>query len=182
MPLAPPESALGVLSCTWLQAYRPLPNSRARTVLSAYCASVSGAQSQLFLKVISVGLHTIGTGDASAATSPAFIISLLGLAFAAPLQLILLNSTLASSPVGYAVPLYQALLIILTAAAGGIFFREFAHSSVGSSVAFAVGSLVSILGLALLSLKDPGPGGEKIVPGSSEDAPMLVRTLEGAGE
>jgi multidrug transporter EmrE-like cation transporter len=72
-------------------------------------------------------------------------------ALTAPLQLYLLNSTLASSPVSYAVPLYQALLIMLTAAAGGIFFREFAHISAQNGALFLLGVATAMGGLAMLS-------------------------------
>ncbi|KAL1496361.1 hypothetical protein AB1Y20_016317 [Prymnesium parvum] len=138
-----------------LAAYRLHPSSRIRTILSAYSAAVCGAESQLFLKVVSVGMREVFTGNAPAAAQPAFFISLIGLALTAPLQLYLLNATLSSSPVSYAVPLYQALLIMLTTAAGGIFFHEFAHIPVGNAVAFALGSAVAMAGLFVLSLKVP---------------------------
>ena len=96
-----------------LEPYRPSPTSPWTTLFSAFCSAVCGAQSQLFLKVISVGLRFFTTGgDPDAAVTPAFILSLLGLAVTAPLQLYLLNSTLASSPIGYAVPLCTSTLRI----------------------------------------------------------------------
>ena len=39
-------------------------------------------------------------------------------------QLTFLNQTLANSPVSYGVPMYQALLTVLTILTGGIFFSE----------------------------------------------------------
>ena len=96
-----------------LEPYRPSPTSPWTTLFSAFCSAVCGAQSQLFLKVISVGLRFFTTGgDPNAAVTPAFILSLIGLAVTAPLQLYLLNSTLASSPIGYAVPLCTSTLRI----------------------------------------------------------------------
>ena len=148
--------ALYLMLLFWsrLESCRPSPASRFRTVLSAYCAAVCGAESQLFLKVVSVGLREVTTGgDSSAARQPAFILSLIGLALTAPLQLYLLNSTLASSPVSYAVPLYQALLIMLTAGAGGIFFKEFSDITIANGVLFTLGATVAMAGLAVLSLK-----------------------------
>ena len=173
-----------------LEPYRPSPTSPWTTLFSAFCSAVCGAQSQLFLKVISVGLRFFTTGgDPDAAVTPAFILSLLGLAVTAPLQLYLLNSTLASSPIGYAVPLCtstplnapltaslhatecatdrtdQSLLIMLTVAAGGIFFKEFADISIARGVLFCVGGLIALGGLMILSLKaqSPAPTEEKVL-------------------
>ena len=91
------------------------------TALSAYSAAVCGALCQLFVKVVAVTLHTTG-GDFTGPDSPwrslppyfAFV----GLAVCAPLQLYLLDTALTGSAVSYAVPVYQALLIFLTTAAG----------------------------------------------------------------
>lgn len=148
---------LAVLFWSPLRRYKPSPNSQLRTGLSAYSAAVCGAESQLFLKVVSVGMRELAVGDPDAVTEPAFCISVIGLGLTAPLQLFLLNATLASSPVSYAVPVYQALLIILTTAAGGVFFREFAHFPFSSAVVFLTGLFVAIVGLGLLSAKSiPG--------------------------
>ena len=116
--------------------YRPDSKSWMTTVGSAYTASVCGALSQLFMKVVSIALHEAAAGGGTGQYAgyglllhPAVAISLVGLVLAAPLQLFLINNTLASSPVSYAVPVYQALLTLLTTAAGGIFFREFAKTT-----------------------------------------------------
>lgn len=71
---------LALLSWPPLRHWRPPTDTCASTVLSAYCASVCGAESQLFLKVVSVGLHEAGgLGDPGAVAQPAFLLSLLGL-------------------------------------------------------------------------------------------------------
>ena len=114
---------------------------------TAHCSS-------LLQQVVSVGLHEAAAEGAGAVNHAAFYLSLIGLGVAAPLQLYLLNATLASSTVSYAVPLYQALLIVMTTAAGGIFFGEFARISANNGAAFAVGSLVAMIGLGVLSSKD----------------------------
>ena len=68
----------------------------------------------------------------------------------APLQLYLLNATLASSPVSYAVPVYQALLVLLTTAAGGLFFGEFERTTLAGDCAYAGGGVLAIAGLSVL--------------------------------
>ena len=67
-------------------------------------------------------------GYGPVASQPAVYVAIFGLGLTAPMQLYLLNTTLASSPISYAVPVYQALLVMLTTAAGGLFFQEFKHT------------------------------------------------------
>ena len=44
----------------------------------------------------------------------------------------------------------MSLLVMLTTAAGGIFFKEFAATTFGSNVAYGCGGLLAISGLAIL--------------------------------
>lgn len=145
---------LAVLHASALRQYRPSPTSHATTIFSAYSSAVCGALSQLFMKVVSLALHeTATTGPAALIASgglPAVIVALAGLLSTAPLQLYLLNGTLASSPVSYAVPVYQALLVLLTTAAGGLFFGEFQRTTLGSDCAYAGGGVLAIAGLVVL--------------------------------
>ena len=99
------------------------------TALSAYSAAVCGALSQLFVKVgVAVTANAAG-GDFTGAGSPwrqlPPYLALVGLVVTAPLQLYLLDTALTGSAVSYAVPVYQALLILLTTVLGGVFFGEF---------------------------------------------------------
>jgi len=133
-----------------LQRWRPLPTSLWTTALSAYTAAACGALSQLFVKVVSIALHEASVVGAHALAHPAIPVSLIGLLTTAPLQLYLLNSALNSSPVSYAVPFYQALLVLFTTAAGGIFFLEFATTTTSDNLAYFGGAALTIGGLTVL--------------------------------
>jgi len=102
------------------------------------------------MKVLSLALHQAAQAGVAAVQHPVVAMSFVGLITAAPLQLYLLNSTLASSPMSYAVPVYQALLTLLTTAAGGVFFREFARTSTTANLAYSIGALTSLAGLGVL--------------------------------
>jgi hypothetical protein len=143
---------LWVLHASSAAPYRPAQSSWMRTGFSAYAASVCGSLSFVFIKVISIALHEAASGKRQlvALLHPAVVVSLIGLVVCAPLQLHLLDTTLAASPVAYAVPVYQALLTLLSTGAGGIFFDEFRHTSGLSNLAYLVGALTSLGGLALL--------------------------------
>ena len=142
---------LAVLHVKSLSRWKPSPTSKLTTVYSAYTASVCGALSQLFMKVVSLAIHdATSVGAGAVLKEPAVFVALAGLVTCAPLQLYLLNSTLASSPVSYAVPVYQALLVMLTTAAGGIFFLEFEKTSVTGDLAYGFGGAAAIVGLMVL--------------------------------
>ena len=142
---------LAVLHVKSLSRWKPSPTSKLTTVYSAYTASVCGALSQLFMKVVSLAIHdATSVGAGAVLKEPAVFVALAGLVTCAPLQLYLLNSTLASSPVSYAVPVYQALLVMLTTAAGGIFFLEFEKTSVSGDLAYGFGGAAAIVGLMIL--------------------------------
>ena len=158
------------------------PLSPTLTALNGLAAAACGALSQTFLKIISEAIASTPPpkGSPSPWASPVSWCSLLGLAISAPLQLYLLNSTLASSPVAFAVPLYQSLLVITTLIAGGTFFREFEHISVASAAYFSLGVLAAMLGLAILSRKPaeehptvPGVQAEGVVPIAVGPSPVV---------
>lgn len=134
----------------WLSEYAVL-----KTFCNAFTAAGSGALSQMCLKIVATAIRETVSGK-PALTSLAFWASLFGLVAFAPLQLVLLNSTLASSPVSYAVPVYQTLLIVLTILAGGTFFLEFGSMDAVHGVFFGLGVALSVLGLCILSLRKKG--------------------------
>ena len=124
------------------------------TALSAYSAAVCGALSQLFVKVVAVTANAAG-GDFTGAGSPwrqlPPYLALVGLVVTAPLQLYLLDTALTGSAVSYAVPVYQALLILLTTVLGGVFFGEFDTMSPTGLLIFGAGVATAATGLAVLS-------------------------------
>ena len=80
---------------------------------NAFTAAGCGALSQVFLKVVATACREAVEGKPAILTT-ALGVSLVGLVVFAPLQLVLLNTTLANSPAVYAVPLYQTILIVFT--------------------------------------------------------------------
>lgn len=149
------------------------------TALSAYSAAVCGALCQLFVKVVAVTLHEAG-GDFAGPHSPwrhfPPYLALLGLLFTAPLQLYLLDTALTGSAVSYAVPVYQALLILLTTAAGGVFFGEFETMTRQQLLAFCAGVATAALGLAVLSASG-GQAADEIAPQEPESPVKLARKM-----
>jgi len=164
-------------------SYRPGPTSWVRTVSSAYVASACGALSQLFMKVLSMALHDAGAAANNGARwaillHPVVGVSLVGVLLAAPFQLFLINNVLASSPVSYAVPVYQALLTLLTSAAGGLFFSEFAKRTLGANALYAGGALTSLAGLVVLGqYTDPTPSGQIAQAKDAEGGQRLRQPL-----
>ena len=145
------------------------------TALSAYAAAVCGALSQTFLKSVSVALSYSLALRAEAAggggdggddgrawlepwLEPPMWMALIGLAVCAPLQLYLIDVTLASGAVTYAVPLYQALLVLLEIVAAAVFFRELETMSLSRLLGFAAGVILATAGLVVLSYANPAPG------------------------
>lgn len=100
---------------------------------------------------------------------PPVWLALAGLVVTAPLQLFLLDRLLAGSSVTAAVPVYQSLLILLTSAAGGIFFREFSTMESGSTVLYACGMVMAISGIAILSRSNAASGRDERIPSSDEE-------------
>ena len=127
------------------------PRVRAsRVLLFAYTAGLAGALSMLLLKVIGTGLLTAFEHH-SAVLEWGWVLSLVGLACCASVQLGFLHRTLANSPVSYGVPTYQALLTVLTVLVGGIFFSEFDIMPPFDQLVFTVGVGVTLFGVALHS-------------------------------
>jgi len=149
------------------------------TALSAYSAAVCGALCQLFVKVVAVTLHEAG-GDFAGPHSPwrhfPPYLALLGLLFTAPLQLYLLDTALTGSSVSYAVPVYQALLILLTTAAGGVFFGEFETMTRPQLLSFCAGVATAALGLAVLSASG-GQAADEVAPVEPESPVKLARKM-----
>mmetsp|Transcript_992 Transcript_992/g.2673 ORF Transcript_992/g.2673 Transcript_992/m.2673 type:complete len:392 (+) Transcript_992:2-1177(+) len=132
-------------------------HARAVVPLLAYAAASCGALSLCFLKVLSMALAGTVTGESPGELFSAHCaFSLLAILIMAPLQLALLNSCLVRSPVSYAVPLYESLLIILTVTAGGTFYQEFEHYKGHYFFGFIAGVVLTIAGLVLLASSDDG--------------------------
>jgi len=173
------SSILGVVVSVIYWAFQDLwkldhlRQSKAVVFLLAFGAASSGALSQLCLKEVSSALHSALQGQTF--LQPHVLAVILGLLAFAPLQLVLLNSTLINSPVVFAVPLYESLLIIWTITAGGTFFGEFNQMPPEHLIIFCTGVLASILGLCILSANTHSC--------SQEEQKMLIqKERAGAGQ
>ena len=149
------------------------------TVFSAYAASTCGALSKIFLKVVAAAARQFFS-DSSPSNRPGpfgewriYVAGAL-LGACAILQIYLLNATLASSPVGIAVPMYQSMSIVLTILAGGAFFHEFAEVSPLSLFVFILGVACATAGLALLSRATTQDAGESPMPTPKPSTASLV--------
>ena len=151
-------------------------HSTLSTLLSAYSSAASGALSQLFLKVVAVALRQLLDGSAFTSPSsanpwlhPPVYVALAGLLAFAPLQLVLLDKLLGAASVTFAVPLYQSALIILTTAAGGLFFLEFSAMRLRAALLFSGGVFACMVGVCILSrassIREEGGG----LSGGAED-------------
>jgi hypothetical protein len=149
---------LALMHCAALRHLQPAVGSPWATLFAACTAAAMGALSQLCIKVVSVALQGVPLHGLQALAHAAVVVSIVGLALSAPLQLYLLNSALTSSPVTSAVPMYQALLVLFTTTAGGIFFGEFAETSAASMLADAAGAAITMAGLAWLGAAASGDG------------------------
>ena len=124
------------------------------TPFSAYAAASCGGITQICLKMVATAARVaVEIGSCDPFFSPVVLGAIGGLLVCAPTQLYLLNSTLGSSPVKYAVPTYQALLVLLSTAAGGTFFLEFRSASPVDLVGFSMGMLVAMSGILALALQ-----------------------------
>jgi magnesium transporter len=151
-------TCLSVITCWtvfWLapvfRKQRPSVDSLITSFFSGYSAAACGAFSQLFLKIIMVAVRTLINGESYPLGMPITWASAVGLALCAPLQLYLLNMTLASGAVTFTVPLYTSLIMILTIAAGGLLFEEFVDIDKGFIIAFCTAVLSVMVGLFILS-------------------------------
>lgn len=137
------------------ERWRPRDDSIAASVGSSFTAALTSGFSIIFLKVVALGVAEWISGGAPPADTVVY--ACLGcLCCSAPLQLYLLNLTLASGRATFTIPIYLSLTMILTSASGGILFGEFAavaHREPAPLwlLVYAVAVLIVIGGLVVLS-------------------------------
>jgi drug/metabolite transporter (DMT)-like permease len=122
-----------------------------KVVGAGYTASVCGTYSQLFMKVVSIAAARATHVGPAAFAHPAVFVAITWLLVTTPMQFVLLNVALACAPISFAVPIYQALLVMLTTTAGGLFFHEFARTSAASNMGYALGFTTTLLGVVAMS-------------------------------
>jgi len=105
-------------------------------------------------------VRSVSAGSSAGWSDPTVWAALGVLPLTAPLQLWLLNGTLAAAKVGYAVPAYQSMLILMTTAAAGVVFGEFDSATPLQLSFFGGGVACALLGLAALTASPPGAGEE----------------------
>jgi len=125
------RSAGGSLPCIvlrtrpwFLTAWRPHPGSALCSALCGSSAACCGTFSVIFLKVV---MTTLTKADFSAPLFSA--ISLVGVATVAPLQLYLLNLSLASGTATFTLPVYLVLIMFFISVSGGVLYDEWSTLS-----------------------------------------------------
>lgn len=114
--------------------------------LGAACAALTTAFVKLFATAIAGAL----AGGVSAPPTWFIVEALVGVATCAPLDLLLLARTTGDYALALAVPIYQSLIVLLSAAAGGLFFAEFEYYGGTSIALFVVGIGIVVMGMAAL--------------------------------
>lgn len=157
------------------------PLSLSATIVSALVAAACAALVSVFLKEIGFVVQTAIEQSAASIFHPTMLVALAGVAVISPLQLLLLNVVVASSPITFAVPIYQGLVTLLTAIVGGVFFQEFRHASPSGVYTFGIG--LTLGGVSLLSWSGKGnqmvsglsssEEGDEPMPSRSRLAPIL---------
>jgi hypothetical protein len=155
-------AAIVAVCVLWCAEPATVRKGRHIVPLLAYAAASCGALSLNFLKVLALAMRSAAEPSAeprerNELLAPHCGLALLALASYAPLQLALLNTALVHSPVSFAVPMYESLLIVLSIVAGGTFYREFDGMSAAATYGFGAGVLVTVCGLALLALSHAPP-------------------------
>jgi hypothetical protein len=132
---------------TWPRT-RHLVHGSWGVVAVSFSAASCGGFATLLLKLVSeLGVRV--AKQTQEIDPPAAVMIVSSLAFFAPYELYQLNGLIAGSPVTFAVPLYESLLIVLNVCLGGAFFREL--QELESYFGFTTGVLLVGIGVCALS-------------------------------
>jgi len=107
-----------------LKRWRPDPKATATSIFSGTSAACCGAFSVVFLKLVVTGIFMFFTPPHPIPPG-VFWVALVGLFTSAPLQLYLLNISLASGAATFTIPLYLSCIMLFMSLAGGLLFQEF---------------------------------------------------------
>ena len=137
-----------------LRRLAPREDSTMAAIGSSLSAALTSAFSVIFLKVIALAVGEL----ASEGIAPTAVVysSIVCILITAPLQLYLLNMTLASGKATFTIPLYLSLTMLLTSASGAILFDEFSavarrHPRPLWLVVYGCGFFIVLVALAFLS-------------------------------
>lgn len=136
--------------------WRPHPETIAASIGSGFTAALGSGFSTIFLKVLT--LQVGEWGEAWVVPVPLVWVSFFALMVVAPLQLYLLNMTLASGGATFTIPLYLSLCMLCVSISGAILFKEFEPVAKRDPaplfiVLWGIAVLVTMLGLAVLSYR-----------------------------
>ena len=142
-------------------------------------AGVCGAHSVLFAKSsTAMVLESISSGDNQFDQPlPYFFIVFLG--FLLVMQMKFLNNGLARADALYVVPIYQVCWVVMNAVVGMTYFRDFAEMTTLSAVMFAIGILITSIGVGLLSRRESTAVPElDLVTLTAQDTESILRRPE----
>lgn len=104
--------------------WRPKPEALSASIGSGFTAALGSGFSTIFLKVLTLQATDWGKHGPTV-PAPLVWVCLFALMIVAPLQLYLLNMTLASGGATFTIPLYLSLCMLLVSISGAILFNEF---------------------------------------------------------
>jgi len=107
--------------------YKPDDSSITTTICASSTASMIGAYSVVFLKIVAIAIPALVTSCETGCEMPppVFWPCIPFLATVGPMQLYLLNVALASGQAMFAIPLYLSLICVFISFSAGILFNEF---------------------------------------------------------
>jgi len=178
---------LGVWKTPLRWGCRPSADSLITSYLAGTTAGACGAFSQLFFKIVMVGIRTLLHGNREPIYNWITWVAAAGLIICAPLQMYLLNMTLASGAATITVSIYTIAMIIVTIFAGALLFEEFEGLRLERIGIFCIAVTLVVVGLVILTKRTQGQRddvdrikGELKARAYSSDKPAKQQLLEEA--
>jgi len=162
----------------WRHRVRPSEDSSALTALSAVTAAACGAFSVLSLKIVMATISQWASGAVSA-PPPLSFLCFVALLTCAPMQLYILNLSLASGKATFAIPIYLSVTMLFMSFLGGTLFAEFDSLLREPYPLFlclyVFGCLMVLLGLLVLAREQRRRSHTAIAPELSKRRPPPVQ-------
>jgi hypothetical protein len=130
-----------------------------RPLLYAFCAGGFGGFGNLFLKAgseLAAGAVTDDANSVGVWSTPAPYYNLILALFFSVLQLANINQGMRRYSAIMYLPLYNCMYILLSGFMGALMYREFDKYSTLQWVLFPVGVLITMCGILIMTLKEPG--------------------------
>jgi len=148
--------------------------SRLECFARALLAGIFSGSTGFFAKAVVCSISdTVRRGSLSGSLGDLrFYVFIIGLPFSIFFQIKSLNDGLRAFDAVEIVPIYQACIVGVGVSWGWLFYEENKNLAKQDEYYFALGVLICVGGIAILSCKKPGSG--KTANGSSENEPLLL--------